>query len=240
MTGIYDVHCHIVPEVDDGADNIETAVKLLQMEYKDGVRTIYVTPHYRKRMFETSMKKIEKQFSLLKTEAANIGSDLHMYLGCEFHANMDMTEMLVARERPTMGGSRCVLTEFSEQTEFAFIQERCYALLSQGYDPIIAHAERYSALYKKFDALSQLVDMGAYIQMNAASILGVDGFGMKLFCKKVMKMDLLHFVGSDAHNTGDRKPMMGKCAEYMEKVMGQDYARKILIENPKNIIEESR
>lgn len=240
MTGIYDVHCHIVPEVDDGADSLETAIRLLQMEYDDGVRTIYVTPHYRRGMFETSMPRIQKQYELLKEEAAKAGVGIHMYLGCEFHANMDMVDILDEKKRPTMGGSRCILTEFSERSEFSYIKERCYTLLSCGYNPIIAHAERYPALYKKLAALEELVDMGVYIQMNAGSILGAEGFGMKHFCKKVMKSGMLHFVGSDAHNTKDRKPMMGKCAEYMEKVMGVEYARNILIENPQKIIEEGR
>ena len=84
------------------------------------------------------------------------------------------------------------------------------------------------------------MDMGAYIQMNADSISGVEGWGMKRFCKKVMKQDLLHFVGSDAHNTGDRKPQMGRCAQHMEKTMGREYADKILIRNPREIIEEGR
>ena len=113
-------------------------------------------------------------------------------------------------------------------------------MLSSGYDPIIAHAERYHALYNKFDVIEQLTDMGVYIQLNARSIMGKDGFGMKRFCKKMMKKDLLHFVGDDAHNMEDRKPAMGKCAEYIEKVMGEDYARKVLMDNPKNLIIESR
>ena len=70
--------------------------------------------------------------------------------------------------------------------------------------------------------------MGAMIQMNASSIIGADGFGMKGFCKNIMKKDLLHFVGSDAHNLKDRKPCIGKCTAYMEKVMGKEHTEKIL------------
>ena len=95
-------------------------------------------------------------------------------------------------------------------------------------------------MYNKFDVIEQLTDMGVYIQLNARSIMGKDGFGMKRFCKKMMKKDLLHFVGDDAHNMEDRKPAMGKCAEYIEKVMGADYAKKVLMDNPKNLIIESR
>ena len=180
------------------------------------------------------------QYLQVQQAAKEIAPDLRLILGCEFHANLDMVETLNAGKRPTMGDTRFVLTEFSEAHDFRFIQERCYELISNGYEPIIAHAERYPVIRKNLEHLEQLVDMGAYIQMNADSISGVEGWGMKRFCKKVMKQNLLHFVGSDAHNTGDRKPQMGRCAQYMEKTMGREYADKILIRNPREIIEEGR
>lgn len=238
MTGIFNIHNHILPEVDDGADDFKEALQMLELEYSDGVRTVILTPHYRKGMFECPSERILRKYEQLEKEVNERWKDLRIVLGCEFHANMDMVESLEMHEWMTMGNSRCVLTEFSEQSEFAFIQARCYALLSSGYEPIIAHAERYQALYNHFDKIEQLVDMGVYIQMNAASIMGKDGFGMNRFCKKMMKQDLLHFVGDDAHNLQDRKPCMGKCAAYIKKTMGEDYAEKILIANPENVIME--
>lgn len=240
MSGFYDIHSHLLPHVDDGAASLSEAVELLKAEYKDGVRTIFVTPHYRKRMFEPSAETIRQQYKYLTDEAKNIGSDLQLFLGCEFHAHMDMIELLNTGAYPTMGGTRCVLIEFSETSDFKTIREHCYKLLCSGYRPIIAHAERYPALGKNIESLEYLADLGAYIQMNAGSIIGAEGFGIKRFCKKAVKQDLLHFVGSDAHNMKDRRPMMGKCAEYLSKIMGNDYMEKILIENPSNMIKEGR
>ena len=104
MNQITDMHCHILPGIDDGADSLELAVQLLQKEYQDGVRAIILTPHYRRRMFEPSMEQIKKAFSDL--QGANPYSDLKLYLGCEYHANMDMLEDIQERRRPTMAGSR--------------------------------------------------------------------------------------------------------------------------------------
>ena len=240
MSGFYDLHTHILPHVDDGARDMEETRKILEKEYQDGVRTIFATSHYRRNMFEPSMEKIREQYALVKAEAARLYPELRILLGCEFHANMDMVEVLDAGGRPTLGESRCVLTEFSERSDFRMIQERCYALLTHGYEPVVAHAERYPAIFISLDNLEQLVDMGAYIQMNAGSIIGAEGFTMKRFCKKAMKRNLLHFVGSDAHNMKDRAPSMGKCAAYIEKTMGREYMEKILMKNPREIIEEGR
>ncbi|MGN0251422.1 MAG: CpsB/CapC family capsule biosynthesis tyrosine phosphatase [Oliverpabstia sp.] len=235
-----DVHCHIIPGVDDGAKDISTALELLRMEYEDNVRSLIVTPHYRRGMFETPRETIIKQFLMLKKEASHFFPDMIINLGCEFHVNMDMIDLLEERDWAMMAGTDYVLTEFSEAHNLSYIWERCYSLLCNGYIPIIAHAERYSALYKKYDEIEKLVDLGAMIQMNASSIMGADGLSMKGFCKKIMKMNLLHFVGSDAHNLTDRKPCIGKCAAYMEKVMGEKYTKRILSDNPASLIKEKR
>ena len=94
IKGIYDIHCHIVPGVDDGATDIGETVKLLRMEYEQGVRTVIATPHFRFRMFETPVEKVKEQFRLVEKAASEISPDLHVYLGCEFHANMEMLPML--------------------------------------------------------------------------------------------------------------------------------------------------
>ena len=237
MIGLYDVHCHILPGVDDGARSMDDAMALLKIEYEDGIRTIYLTPHFRYQMFEPTGERIEKQYELLQLNAQKEFPDLRLELGCEFHSCISMVDMLRMHNRFTMGESRCVLTEFSSGDDRKWIRNRCNDLLYHGYQPIIAHAERYPALYGKYEELEQLSQMGAYIQINAESILGKSGFGVKQFCKKLMKLDLLHLVGSDAHDLKHRRPVMGKCAAYIGKVMGEDYAKRIFIENPQNIME---
>ena len=127
----------------------------------------------------------------LRTMAAELAPDLQVLLGCEFHVNTEMVQMLKHGERPTLNGTSCVLTEFSQLHTFQFIENSCHELLTNGYTPVIAHAERYPILQKNLDYLERLHDMGAYIQMNADSISGADGLRMKWFCKKVMKDELL-------------------------------------------------
>lgn len=234
LEGIYDVHCHILPGVDDGAGDMETAVQMLRMEYQDGVKTIILTPHYRRRMFEPKMEDILRGFEVLKGRAREFGIDL--YLGCEYHVNMDMVTVLEEGKRPTMAGSRYVLCEFSEGDTPSYIKERVYHLISHGYIPILAHIERYAALRKDLLLVEDLSELGCLTQVNAGSILGDDGFLVKRFCKKLMDYDLLDLVGSDAHDLKNRIPRMGACAEYLIKKEGKAYAEKILCENPARIL----
>ena len=240
MKGIYDIHIHIIPGVDDGSSNLKETIAMLKASYADGVRTIYATSHYRRGMFEPDRKLVAVRMQRVREEALKIDPNFRILQGCEFHANMDMIDLLNSDPTMTLGSSRCVLVEFSDSWTFSGIRERCNELIMNGYVPIIAHIERYKALYRHLDEIQGLRDMGAYIQINAESVMGDHGFMMKRFCKKVMQADLLDFIGSDAHNMKSRKPCMGRCADYVEKVMGREYAARILIRNPQRIIENGR
>lgn len=239
MPEYFDLHCHLLFGVDDGPECIEESLALLQREYDDGVRTIYLTPHYRTDMFEAPAEIRLQNFESLKAHAEQRFPGLKLWLGCEIHVNMDVVRDLNRAKCLTLGNSDFVLLEFPESAEKKYIIERCHAVMTGGYRPVIAHTERCTAIRKDFGLLQKLINMGVYIQMNAGSIVGEEGFTKKWFCKKAMQHNLLHFVGSDAHNLKNRKPNIQKCARYMEKVMGTDYRDQIMIANPREIIEGS-
>lgn len=234
MRGLFDIHCHLVPYVDDGARNMDEAVKMLKMEYSQGVRYVIVTPHYRRGMFETPMDQILTQFLKLRGISKSIG--IQMFLGCEYHVEPEMVRVLRARERPCMASSPYVLAEFGYDVSTEYMREQLYMLLSNGYLPIVAHVERYGKVCRQWSFLEDIVDMGAFIQVNAGSILGESGHGVKKFCRRLMREDLLHFVGSDAHRMDVRKPNLRPCVDYVTRVMGEDYAEEIFVENPKKIV----
>lgn len=239
MPRFFDMHCHLLHGVDDGPKQMEEALTLLRQEYTDGVRTIYLTPHYRKNMFECPADTVKANFEALQAKALEELPDLKLRLGCEIRVGMDTVEQIKSGQCTTMGGTEFVLLEFPEAAEKKYILERCHAVMNRGFAPIIAHAERCASIRKDMELLQQLVDMGIYIQMSAGAILGEDGFFWKQFCKKAMQRDLLHFVGSDAHGLKDRKVNIGKCAAYMEKIMGTDYRDQIMCINPMEIVERS-
>ena len=161
---------------------------------------------------------------------------MKLYLGCEFHVNHDMTDMLRQEPRYRMCGTRYVLLEFSSAHDMGYIRNRAYTLISSGYTPVIAHCERYGPIYRHADFAEELCDMGAMLQLNADSIIGLDGFGMKMFCRKLLKRGLVSFVGSDAHNTSDRSSHIGQCADFIEKKYGSQTAREIFIHNPRMLL----
>ena len=196
--GLFDIHCHIVPSVDDGAGSLEEALKILQMEYDQGVRTIFCTPHFSSKLFVAPLPKIWEQFKLLRSAAWEMNKELRLYLGCEFHVNMEMIPSLKAHRGYSMAGSRYVLAEFSGSTEVSYIRERLYSLLSNGYKPIVAHIERYECMRKDIDFVEDMIDMGALMQVNADSLIGKEGFGAKRYCSKLLQAGDCLLYTSDA------------------------------------------
>ena len=238
MRDLYDIHCHILPGVDDGAKNMDIALALIEKEIEAGVETIILTPHFRKEMFEPDMEDIWNAYDELLYETRY--KNIRLYLGCEFHANMEMVETLDNDLRPTLADSRYVLTEFAHNSTRAFMKERADALLMSGYRPIIAHIERYRATRKDFDLIEDLIEMGCEVQVNADAIIGRYGLGAQRFCKKLMQEDMLHYVGSDTHNLRGRAPHLGECCEYLKKHMGRLYTSRIMRDNPSKIVEKAR
>ena len=229
---LVDIHCHILPGVDDGAPDMETSRAMIRDAYEQGVRYIIATPHYRPEMFEPSMKKVIRVYHELRDYAEEVGIGLR--LGCEYYRNEQMIRHLDKKLRPTMLGSRYVLAEFSTNDSFVTVRNYIYELITKGYRPIVAHVERYFCCQEP-ERIQELKKLGAQIQINADSVLGYEGHTIKKFCAGLMKDDRVDFIGSDAHNLEGRKMNLGKCATYVRKKMGQDYAEEIFVDNPRQI-----
>lgn len=237
MRGMVDIHCHILPGVDDGAESAKETVALLRREYEDGVRAIIVTPHYRVGMFETPEEIIEKEFRKVRRFLKRNGIKLQLYLGCEYHSHRLMAENLQKGLRPTLAGSDYVLTEFSAAHTYAQIRAQVYELITFGYIPIIAHVERYPCLLKKPELIMELKDLGAEIQITSGSLLQKAGWRVKGFCVRLLKEELVDYIATDAHHIKNRAPDLQECAQYLEKKFGKQYVERLLVTNPRNIIK---
>ena len=237
ISDFYDMHCHLVPGVDDGAKTLGDSMELLAKEYSDGVRRIILTPHRRRKMFMTDWETVLDRFAMLYSASRKVYPDLRMKLGCEFHVHMEMEEE-IAQQQFRMGSSNYLLLEFSGTDTKGKFRERVQAAFQEDCIPILAHIERYPALFGDFELIDELRHFGAKMQVNADSVIGKDGMAAKRFAWKLIKYDMLDFIGSDAHDISSRPCRMGECAALLEKKAGKGYAEHILIENPEMIWEE--
>lgn len=232
---VIDVHSHILPGVDDGARDGKSAARMLRIASEEGIDAIVVTPHFVNGTDKEKTLLIKKRYAVVRKWLKERYPDMVLYLGNELYYSDGIIEALDQGIALTMNGTKYVLVEFPVYVEFPYIQKAVQRLLYAGYIPIIAHVERYERIRKRTD-IEELVDMGAYIQVNASSIIGKHGFSEKRYIKGLLKKHLVHFVGTDAHNSKDRKPEIMDCINYLVKKFGMEEARRLLEENPDKML----
>lgn len=237
-----DIHSHIIFAVDDGPKTIVESLDLLQMSYDQGVRQIVATSHRRKGMFETPEETILTNFLDVKEAAKRKFPDLKLHYGGELFFTPDILEKLEQGKVPTMAETRFVLVEFSTVTPYKDMHQAVNKLAMSGLTPIIAHIERYNALEFDLKKVTELINMGAYMQINSSNVLKPKLFGdsYKVFKKRArffLENDLVHCVASDMHNTAERQPQMSKAYERICSDFGQRRADDLFVNNAQQLLD---
>lgn len=198
-----DMHTHILPGVDNGARDMDEAIKMIHTEIKNGVKTIVLTPHISTKSIVGNNKKIIlDRFHQLCDATKDL--DCRLLLGAEIFYTPGILNRLNSNELFTINRTKYVLLEFNIVFENEDIDEIAYDFVASGYKPIISHAERYP--YITLEKIRQIHQTGALIQINSNSILGINGRDIKKLCKRMLKEGLVDFIASDCHDNRIRKP----------------------------------
>lgn len=237
MEGYIDIHSHILPGIDDGAKDFAASMAMLQTAYDNEIRKIILTPHHKIGRHNARPDKIRELAGKIGEAAHAADMDITFYTGNELYYSSETVRALEEGTACTMAGSSYVLVEFGPMDSLEHIRGGIYQILSAGYCPIIAHAERYENVCAKVEHVADLAAMGCYIQVNAGSVMGQYGMGTKQFLKKLLKRELVHFIATDCHDGKRRSPRLMECARYMERKYGGEYVRRLLCENPGCVIE---
>ncbi|MBD5463096.1 MAG: hypothetical protein HDR24_08580 [Lachnospiraceae bacterium] len=237
MDSYIDIHSHILPQIDDGAENFEMSMKMLHIAKENGICGIILTPHNKPMHHNASPGTIQNLIKKLEMELLHSKVEIQLYAGNEIYYRSDILEMLEEGKACTMAGSSYVLMEFGPMDDFEHIRRGLYKVLSGGYRPIIAHIERYRNICAKEERVEELIEMGCYVQVNAGSIMGQYGLGTKNFAKRLLRERQVHFVATDAHDADKRKPDIGSCVRYISRKYGDAFARALVYENPVHVIK---
>lgn len=237
MKPYIDIHSHILPGVDDGAKDSKTSMQMLRMAAKDGITKMILTPHNKPGRHSKGsvwMAKTEE----LRERLAQENIDIKLYTGNELYYRSGLTGEIEDGQAYTLAGSRYVLIEFNPLDDYDYIRNGINTVLMDGYYPVLAHTERYRNVCTRKYAVTELTEMGCFIQVNAGSIMGKFGFGTKQFTGKLLKRRQVHFIATDAHDAGKRAPYLSDCAEYVGRKYGEDYSRKLFHDNPECILQD--
>jgi len=233
-----DIHMHLIPGVDDGAENMEMSLLMMLQAKEQGIRQIIATPH--SETFRYSKEGGKIIFRRLAEAAAKVFPDMPLFLGCEVYCEsgiMDqILEALDSGRYPTMNGSRYVLMEFSQWVAPEETLPCVTALVKGGYKPIIAHMERYRYLRENMDLVKQFRGLGALIQVNAHSLFDEMDEGIKTWARRLVLERKADFLGTDAHRTYHRPPSAAYGLNWLYETMEQDYADALAWGNAERLL----
>ncbi len=237
---IIDMHCHILPGIDDGAPDEETTRAMLGQAWEHGTVAMVATPHkYKRRGFWPSDDAVVKAYNQARRIAQEIDPAFVIFLGSEVGNSSKLDTYLQDGQYRTIAGSKYLLIEFSPSDPFEIIQRSLQTVQMNGYKPILAHCERYDAIVEEPERLEELSQAGVLLQLNADSILGKRGRKVKKFCLKALKKNLISFIGSDAHDLTYRPPVLDECYEFIEKKFGTQRADALFNANIAKVIMSS-
>lgn len=224
-----DLHCHILPMVDDGPNSWEMAAQMCQIAAQDGVRHLVATPHANHK-YSYDRKLFER---LLESLQASCGDCLTLSLGCDFHFSYDNIEDALRYPRQyTIANSNYLLIEFNDFTLMPIIRQGIFRLASCGIIPIVTHPERNAILLDRREKVLELIDLGCLIQVTAGSFTGHWGARSQQMAEWLLSHDAVHAVASDAHDTHYRPPILSLAYDRVRALTSKSIAKALFVDNP--------
>jgi protein-tyrosine phosphatase len=181
------------------------------------------TPHYIEDSKYVSNKDNNKNIINSIIKYAKDKYNINIFLGNEVYFNNNIIELYKNGEITTLNNSRYMLIEIPMYSKINNLKSSIFEIISYGIIPIIAHPERYESYYKDFDFFIELHEMGVLFQLNYASLIGTYGRKAKYMAKKLLKLNLISFLGSDIHSPKENKyDYLNKCLNIIKKYVSQE------------------
>lgn len=234
-----DLHCHILPELDDGADTLKEALEIARHSSACGSTIITATPHYNypeKTNDSLDSKIITSAFNNLSKMISEEGIKLKLFLGAELLARSNIESLCENDSIISINGSRYVLTEFYFDENITNVFRYTDVLLSAGYIPIIAHPERYGFLNNDNSNIAQLFENGCRFQLNKDSIMGRNGTPAANISLWMIENEYAHFIASDCHNSSTRNGDLGEVYFSLLDNFTETKLNELLHDNPKRVL----
>lgn len=230
-----DTHNHVIPFVDDGAEDWQMALQMLREAEQDGIAELVCTPHVISSKELAEEDKLIGQFELLKQKAEEAGIRIKLHLGCELYVQPSFD---FSRKITTLAqNGRYFLIEFPMSLIPTFVAQHFFDLFAKEHTPIIAHPERNGGIILQPNKAYEFVQKGALLQVTAGSLLGLFGSQVKNIAVQLMEANLVQIVASDAHDIDRRKLKLRRAFEYVAENWGTERANMLFIENPQKVIK---
>ena len=233
-----DLHCHILPDIDDGPSSIEGSLAMCRMAAADGIKIIVATPHFKPGLFTLpTREEVYSRAELLNDRIADVGLELRVLIGAEVRLTPDTLEYLESVDFLTLNrNKRYFLAEFPMGSLPGDWESMLGTLMHAGYRPLIAHPERNFAFLKNPYKLVRAAKNGAMLQLTAESIIGKAGEEAQEFSNFLLSEGLVHAIATDSHSVTSRPTVLSDAVMAASEIIGEDKAIDLVTIIPEAII----
>lgn len=231
---IVDLHCHILPGIDDGSPDMETSLKLAEKAVADGVTHVLATPHHLDNKYVNHREDVIKATEIFQQELDSSAIPLMVFPGQEVHINGDLPQQY-ADLLGADADKHYIMLELPHSNVPVYSKRMIFELQKLGVTPIIVHPERNKEIQSNLDILYEFAQKGVLTQITATSYVG--GFGDKVadISKKMVENKLVQLVASDAHALKGRDFVLHEALDGIENDFGPDVASEFE-KNAENIL----
>ena len=215
-----DVHSHLLPGIDDGVATLQESLDILARFEQMGYQKVITTPHILTDFYKNTSESIKEALKTLKYELEKTDITIEIEAAAEYYLDEHFMKLVDDRQELLTFGKNYVLFETGFMNEPLNLNDLVFKLKSNGYNPVLAHPERYSFFGRNFEMVEDLIDRGVLMQLNINSLSGYYSKDVQKMAEKLIDNNFIHFLGSDCHNM--------KHLEVMELSRNKRYFRKAL------------
>jgi protein-tyrosine phosphatase len=235
-----DLHCHMLPGIDDGAKTLADALAMARIAVTDGITVTACTPHIYPGMYENTTAGIREAVAALASELATAGIPLSLTVGTDAHLTPELFGRLSAGTAPTLGGTRYFLLEPPHHVEPPRFDQQIDRFLAAGYVPLITHPERLTWIDGRYEKFIRAARRGAWLQVTSGSLTGDFGSDARYWGEKLVDEGWVHILATDAHGVNSRRPELAKGRAAAARLVGDDEAGRMVVARPAAVLANAR
>lgn len=230
-----DIHAHILPGLDDGAENREEALQMAVIAVRQGINHMAASSHGN--YYPFSLEEYQAAFNCMKTDLEKARIPLKLYSGMEVFLDESAFGRLEKKQILTLNSTDYILVEFPFEENSSAVIQRLERLKHMGYRPVIAHPERYLFVQRDEELAYYLADQEYILQVNAGSLMGSFGKNPQILAQRMLDDGIVGVIATDTHDGVHRPPVLNDMAERLKKTYPESWVRLWLSENPSRILK---
>ncbi|MBS0314505.1 MAG: capsular biosynthesis protein [Burkholderiales bacterium] len=235
-TNVIDLHCHLLPGIDDGAKDLDESLQMARIAVADGIKTTFCTPHIYPGLFENTGPDIRQRVRSLQLILRDRGIELTLGVGADAHLVPEFVGGLACKRIPSLNDSQYVLVEPPHHVRPPRFVESVFEITAAGYVPIITHPERLTWAGQHFEDFLSIARSGGWLQVTGAALLGNFGKTAANLARKFVTEGWCDVLASDGHSASRRRPVLSEAFALAQTLLGGEEARRLVFDRPAAVL----